>query len=192
MNCVLLADRTVRCWGRGIMGDGSPQDMNLGITTPRVVANLSNVIDLNVSHSVGHACALLSDRTAQCWGQNSYGEIGDGTQTARLVPEPVFGLESIRQIDVGAQHTCALLMNGEVRCWGRNEHRQSLGFQTEDAVVLTTDRGPALRGFRQISTGTAHVCGLHDNGGTYCWGLNIQGEVGDGTFEPRIEPVLIP
>ena len=54
MNCVLLADRTVRCWGRGIMGDGSPQDMNLGITTPRVVANLSNVIDLNVSHSVGH------------------------------------------------------------------------------------------------------------------------------------------
>ena len=106
-------------------------------------------------------------------GQNSYGEIGDGTQTVRLVPEPVFGLESIRQIDVGAQHTCALLMNGEVRCWGRNEHRQSLGFQTEDAVVLTTDRGPALVVFVRsarallMSTGCTTTAGPTAGVGTF-------------------------
>jgi alpha-tubulin suppressor-like RCC1 family protein len=192
MTCALLVDRSVRCWGRGIIGDGTPEVSNFGILSPRTVANLSDVIDLNLSQGTYHTCALLSDRTARCWGRNRYGEIGDGTQTVRLVPVPVSGLDSIRQIDVGSQHTCALLMNGEVRCWGRNEFWPRLGFQTDDAFVLTTDRGPTLGGFREISMGDMHVCGLHNNGGTYCWGRNILGSVGDGTFENRVEPVLIP
>jgi alpha-tubulin suppressor-like RCC1 family protein len=191
MTCALLADRTVRCWGPGIIGDGTPLSVSEnGILTPRVVSNLANVTDLNLSGGSYNACALLSDQTARCWGRNRHGEVGDGTLTTRLTPAEVFGLDTIVQIDTGDRFTCALLANSEVRCWGWNYH-QSLGYQTDDSVVLTTDRGPALRGFREITMGTSHVCGLNNNGGTYCWGWNIQGEVGDGTNERRVEPILI-
>jgi alpha-tubulin suppressor-like RCC1 family protein len=78
-------------------------------------------------------CALLNDGTARCWGNNYYGQLGDGTRTDRHTPEAVSGLAGAVAIAAGDYHTCALLNDGTVRCWGPNSSGQ-LGDGT------TTDR----------------------------------------------------
>src|SRR4051812_24628068 len=72
-----------------------------------------------------HICAILDDGTAQCWGFNNVGQLGDGTFTTRTSPVPVSNLGSAVSIAAGATHSCAILSNSAaVRCWGTNEFGQ--------------------------------------------------------------------
>lgn len=86
--CAILADETVRCWGgnwAGQLGNGDNSKTNS--STPVVVTGLSGVSQ--ISHGGSHTCALLSDGTARCWGDNSYGELGDGTRNSSSLPVTV-------------------------------------------------------------------------------------------------------
>ena len=82
------------------------------------VPGLASVVGL--AASADHTCALLSDGTARCWGDNSYGQLGDGTTTARMAPVAVAGLTGATALTAGLWHTCARLMDGTARCWGYN------------------------------------------------------------------------
>src|SRR2546422_6330206 len=65
-----------------------------------------------------HTCALFGDGTAQCWGRNDDGQLGDGTFTTSSTPVPVGGLTGAAAVTGGIFHTCALLADGTVQCWG--------------------------------------------------------------------------
>jgi alpha-tubulin suppressor-like RCC1 family protein len=85
--CALLADETVACWGTnayGNLGTGTKNDTHL---TPVPVAGLSGVVSISVGSY--HSCALIADGTMKCWGDNGWGQLGDGTTTQRLVPTTV-------------------------------------------------------------------------------------------------------
>ncbi|HEX6243159.1 MAG TPA: hypothetical protein VFZ61_19735 [Polyangiales bacterium] len=92
--CVLLRDRTVRCWGYGFSaGQGDRQgDMGNGsyFSTPQVVPGLQGVVELRANN--GHSCARLNTGAVVCWGDNGSGQLGDGTAIARPVPTPMHGL----------------------------------------------------------------------------------------------------
>ena len=62
-----------------------------------------------------HTCALMTGGTVRCWGWNMYGQLGDGSNTARSVPVAVRGLEGATQVSGGAMHSCALVAGGKVR-----------------------------------------------------------------------------
>ncbi len=68
----------------------------------------------------GHSCVILIDRTVKCWGDNTYGQLGDGTVKSSLTPVTVLDLTNVRQIALGGFHTCALLIDNTVKCWGGN------------------------------------------------------------------------
>jgi alpha-tubulin suppressor-like RCC1 family protein len=65
-----------------------------------------------------NTCALLQTGAAECWGDNSDGQIGDGTAIRRLTPVPVTGLPGATAVSEGSETTCAVLSSGGVDCWG--------------------------------------------------------------------------
>jgi alpha-tubulin suppressor-like RCC1 family protein len=124
--CGVTATGAAYCWGgngRGQLGDGTQTSR---LTPTLVSGNLSfSTIDtgdhssLTVSsEGINHTCALTNEGAAYCWGWNSFGEVGDGTQADRLTPSAVIGGRTFTTIAVGSQHSCAMTGSGVAYCWG--------------------------------------------------------------------------
>jgi alpha-tubulin suppressor-like RCC1 family protein len=137
-----------------------------------------------LSVSVDHACATrAADGATYCWGDNSWGQVGDGTQTNRLAPTSVTPARFL-QLAVGGTHTCGLLQDRTVQCWGMDVYG-SVGTGTTSAVRCS-DNEPCvqkpvavvgLTDVAQITAGTEHSCALTGDGAVWCWGDNRLGAV---------------
>ena len=79
-------------------------------------------------------CGVATDQAAYCWGDNSYGQLGDGTTTGRTSPGPVSGGFSFATLDVTAPTSCGVTPDGRVYCWGDNFAGQ-LGNGTQTASL---------------------------------------------------------
>jgi alpha-tubulin suppressor-like RCC1 family protein len=136
-----------------------------------------------------HACVILADGTARCWGDNTHGQLGDGTTTTKQSPVVVKDLQNIQSLALGSFFSCALLKDHTARCWGDNTHGQ-LGDGT-------TEQRPApvpasnLASIQKLIAGGTHACGQLSDGQIKCWGGNTQNELGDRTTDDRTTPVPI-
>jgi alpha-tubulin suppressor-like RCC1 family protein len=122
-----------------------------------------------------HACALLADRTATCWGSDQL--------MSYATPTAVAGLSNVTALAAGALHTCALLQDGTVSCWGDNTFGQ-LGTGTTSFTAVVAPGAPVtgLAGVTAIAAGGDHTCALLGDGTIRCWGIDTNGELGDGTI----------
>jgi len=142
-----------------------------------------------ISAGLGFTCARSSDGAAWCWGDNSVGELGDGTTTGRLHPVRVIdgtgaGLAEVRDISAGSGQSCARTADGAAWCWGINSYGQ-LGDGTysnsSHAVRVIDTSGAPLGGVIAISAGANFSCALATGGVAWCWGDDYIGQLGDGT-----------
>src|SRR3954470_2717076 len=134
------------------------------------------------------SCVITTENGAKCWGGNTDGELGDGTQTNRSVPVDVVGLDTgVEAITAGEDNTCALLVGGTVKCWGWNMYGQ-VGDGTTTTRLTPVDV-TGLTGVVAIAAGGNHTCAGTDAGGVKCWGSNQSGQLGDGTTTDRHTPV---
>jgi len=178
--CALTSSGAVKCWGDngyGQLGDGTTNDHH----TPADVSGLSSDIAAIAAGS-RHTCALTSGGAAKCWGDNGYGQLGNGATNYRTTPVDVVGLGSgVVAVAAGGEHTCALTDGGAVKCWGNNDYGQlgdgTLWFRTKPTDVVGLGSGVAA-----VSAGMRHTCALMSSGGVKCWGDNRHGQLGDGTL----------
>jgi len=131
-------------------------------------------------------CALLTTGGVKCWGSNSVGQLGNGTDGTTNSPVDVSGLTSgVTAISAGERHTCALLTSGGVKCWGSNLYGQlgnglTTGYSSNATPVDVTG---LTSGVTAITTGGQNTCALLVTGGVKCWGLGTGGQL--GFSEPR-------
>ena len=149
-----------------------------------------------MSHT--HVCAVAGGR-AYCWGGNNWGVLGDGTTTERRAPVSVdtsgaLAGRTVTQIGTGIRTGCALTDEPRIYCWGHNQNgRLGLGhMQTSSAHRVpqaTLGHADNIDGRKitRMDVQSNRVCFVADNS-NYCWGVNSDGQLGDGTTTHRAEP----
>jgi alpha-tubulin suppressor-like RCC1 family protein len=175
-------------------------------STPVQVVSPSGSGSLGGVSSLGsgrfHSCALISDGSVYCWGDNENGELGDGTTTNRSVPVRAGSISTAVSMSAGEYHSCALLADGTAQCWGASAYGQVGDGTTADTSSPVTVIGPGgygvLSGIAAISAGGGditetddyeHTCALTTDGTVVCWGQNNYGQLGNGTTTMSISPI---
>lgn len=184
--CAVTSGGALKCWGinaNGQLGDGTTTSRR----EPVDVSGLSSGV-LDVTLGGAHSCALLSGGAVQCWGQNSWSQLGNGNTTGSSIPVNVSGLSSgVVSFDSGTSHTCAILSTGGLKCWGYNAYNQ-LGDGTMTNRSTPVDVPTLESGVVQVSGGHQHTCAVTAAGAAKCWGNGYYGQVGNGGQYGAVTP----
>jgi len=118
--CGLKAGGEVWCWGfnaSGSLGDGTTTNSQ----SPVQVFSAVTFASISIGATGTHACALSTTGEAYCWGDNTYGQVGNGTSSGGVSsPVTVSTGLTFATITAGGYHTCAVTSLGSMYCWGRN------------------------------------------------------------------------
>lgn len=126
------------------------------------------------------------------WGDNSAGQLGDGTLTPSVVPTPVTGLAGVRMVAAGGRHELAVTASGSVVAWGDDAFGQlgngvaSASGDNEVPVAV-----PGLSGVTAVAAGEEHSLALLKNGTVMAWGDGSEGQLGDGSTATSAVPVPV-
>lgn len=178
-SCALTTAGQVYCWGNGPGFTGDQP-------TPARLVLPTGVTFTSVSAGVSHACGLAADGRAYCWGWDGAGQLGNGsmlvaqydTPTAVVMPPDV----RFVSISAGGQQTCAIGTDQLAYCWGYGDWGQ-LGvgvriYQADAPVEVALP--PGEYGYKSVSTSGYHSCAVALSGKPYCWGRDMDGELGNG------------
>jgi alpha-tubulin suppressor-like RCC1 family protein len=193
----LTSDGTVWAWGdnaSGQLGDGSSGGFS---SVPAQVSGLSGIVAIAAGGD--HSLALTADGTVWAWGDNTFGQLGNGSSgSTSVVPVQVSGLSRVVAIAAGDLHSVALKADGTVWAWGNNTFGQ-LGNGTiggfGGAVNLSSVPVQAsdLSGVVAIAAGGDHSLALTADGTVWAWGFNGYGQLGTATTLPcDISSAVIP
>jgi alpha-tubulin suppressor-like RCC1 family protein len=126
-----------------------------------------------------HGCAVTGAGQTWCWGDRSFGQLGNGIIAATpSTPVPVNGSPAYTAISSHGSHTCGLLSSGFAQCWGRNGGNLGNGTTAPSPTPVNVLGGPYL----EISGGRLTTCALDIANVAWCWGINQSGEVGNPAF----------
>ncbi|MDP7112230.1 MAG: hypothetical protein QGH45_09710, partial [Myxococcota bacterium] len=193
--CAILHNGSVGCWGSnayGQLGNDSVSD-----SWEAILADIPSQLDaVALSSGLHHTCAALDDGSVRCWGDNTYGQLGDGTTDSSTTPVTV-GLPSGRSaiaVAAGYSHSCAVLDNGSVACWGQNGYGQLGDGSTDSSHSPVTAAMPGGANATAVVIGyqslDSHTCAMLDDGSMACWGFNGHGQLGDNATASRASPAV--
>ena len=126
-----------------------------------------------------HTCGLSNTGAAYCWGDNNWGQLGNGSFTNSSIPVAVSAGLGFSALATGGVHTCALTSAGAAYCWGYNGFGQ-LG-NSAVGYSLTPLAVSGNLSFSALATAVYYTCGRTGSGAAYCWGDNEAGQLGDGS-----------
>lgn len=163
---------------------------NASAPVSTTVTTKGQAVDL--AAGLQHTCALLgsagvANGQVACWGNNSRGQLGDGTTDARAVPD-LTALGNVAQVVAGADHTCARVKDGSVWCWGKNDRGQLGDGTTQDSALPVRVNLPAGSPSALIEAAGDHTCAVSTTGLLRCWGANESGQSGQRPSTSVVTP----
>ena len=181
-SCALNTNGNLLCWGRG---------NGMGVATITDSANVPYAGIKAIVLGAYHTCFIDAGTTVQCWGDDSVGQLGQGSVSITPAVNPVIvrrlnsaPLTGAVSLAAGYFYTCALKSDGEVVCWGRG----AIGDGTQLALRAIV---PAVTGANAIASGGGHVCAAMAVGGIKCWGDNSSGQLGNGNRVSQSLPISV-
>ena len=185
--CAVHATGEVSCWGDNFGGElGTGQLGNeFDSAVPVKVSGITDAIDVSTDRL--NTCVLRESGNMSCWGDNTFGQLGNGSSTfvtpenpSLSSPVDVLDIGSATAISIGLDFSCAALESGQVRCWGNNVSGQ-LGDPDGEIFSLTPLTVADVDDAVSVSAGTAHACVLRESGEVSCWGSNFHGQLGNAS-----------
>ncbi len=206
-SCAIATDGRAHCWGMNEEGQlGRASDVRSCLMsgsqfpcgrTPEPVRGDHRFVDVAAGND--HTCALDSDGIAWCWGSNREAQLGDGEPFFGHSDGPVrvAGDTRFTALEAGDFHSCALTEEGRLYCWGWNDRRVlAMPVPSVERCSRTGEPGPGQRyganrcfvesptpadtdlRFRDLAANGRTMCGLGEEGRTWCWGSTEMGRLG--------------
>jgi hypothetical protein len=186
--CALTPGGNPYCWGDneyGQLGVVTPPCLTLPACSPVPVAVSGGLTLKAIDGGNQFTCGLDLAGRAYCWGDNTFGQLGDGTTTAHTTPQPVAGGLSFVALKAGGFHACAITAAGQLYCWGHDGSGQlgttapntCIYFQPYPCATSPVAVGGARR-FLTLDTGALYSCAIDTTNHALCWGNNSFGQTG--------------
>ena len=192
-SCAVHVSGEISCWGDNWLGELGNGRRGASLDSPAPVKALGFHDAIAVSTGAQHTCALHATGRISCWGNNEFGQIGNG-QSLRTsfmsvvaVPAEVIGISDATAVSVGEAFTCASRESGEISCWGNNSFGQ-LGHFEDGHLSSVPVSVLAIEDATLVDAGAYHACATLRSGEAYCWGDNLFGQLGNGQgeiYEPK-------
>lgn len=201
--CALAADGRAYCWGMaaspaGSAGGNRPHEVPGGLRFAQLSVGSALQCDPDRpeqscdNNRAYHVCGITSTGDAYCWGDNQYGQLGDGTRKSSATPVPVKGRRSWIAISAGEGATCGLTSAHDLFCWGLNDWGQ-LGIGAADTAAHPEPL-PVAGKVRAVTVGSRVACAIADEGATYCWGSGSRDRLGTSEavgYAPNPRPLRV-
>lgn len=192
--CAVRSDGTLYCWGGNAVGQ-----LGLGNTTeqhsPSQVAAPWNPPSSKTWSAVRlgwqHTCAVVSDSSLYCWGDNGNGRLGRGSVGGTFSSPQSVTVPSgtgWSSLGLGGDHSCAIRTDSSLYCWGRNDYGQLGDGGTTDQ---SSPEHIGTATWTAVSGGYLYTCGIQTGSALYCWGENDMGQLGLGVVAEQHTPVRV-
>ncbi len=184
----IKTDGTLWVWGNGTsgkLGTGTTTDRSSPVQTIAGGTNWKQV-----ACGLNHTAAIKTDGTLWVWGDNFYGQLGDGTSFGKSSPvQTLTGGTDWKQVSCGRYHTAAVKTDGTLWTWGNNSFYGQLGDNTQinrSSPVQTIAGGTD---WKQVACGQDHTSAIKTDGTLWGWGYDLNGQLGDNANTLRSSPV---
>lgn len=166
----------------GQLGDGTMTNRN---TLTQIGTDTNwKTVSTHKSTDLTHTLAIKNNGALWAWGENTEGQLGDGTNINRTIPTIIGSESNWQSVSAGYKSTAAIKINGTLWTWGANNYGV-LG----DGSTGSNRNTPAQVGndtdWRMVSVGNSFMLAIKNNGTLWAAGYNVVGQLGDGTYNNR-------
>lgn len=185
--CVVFTSGGAKCWGANDSGQLGTGNYSSTVVPTDVTGYTSNVKTIDAGGS--HSCLVTaSTNEIFCFGNNSSGQLGNGTVSSSALPVRVSGITTAVEVSAGDSYSCARLSAGDAYCWGNNTEG-TLGDGSGLGMFVPVNVDVIGSNARRISAGLNHTCATRKSDGeVMCWGRGQEGQRGDNTTTQRNIP----